>query len=145
MATLTAANAILLIGVDSVFPTPQQLQGFAADDVTDVESLASAEAVMGVDGNLSAGFVFVSIKQGITLQSDSASNFLFDTWYLTQQQAKDVFPATGVLMIPGLGTKWTMSTGWLTGYKPFGDIKRIVQPRKFEITWASISPAVIGS
>jgi hypothetical protein len=143
MATLTSANAILLIGVASIFPTPQQLQGFAADDVTDVEPLANAETVMGVDGILSGGFVFVSIKQGITLQSDSASNFLFDTWYQTQQQNKDVFLATGQIFLPGLGTKWYLTQGFLTQYKPIGDVKRYVQPRKYEITWQSISPSVI--
>ena len=141
MATLTSANAILLIGIGSIFPTPQQIQGFAADDVTDVQPLDSAEAVMGVDGILSAGFVFVPIKQGISLQADSLSNFLFDQWYNSQQQLKDLFFATGILILPGLQTKWYFTQGALTGYKPIGDVKRIVQPRKYEITWQSMSPA----
>ena len=144
MATLTAASAILLIGVDSIFTTPQQIQGFAADDVTDIETLDSAEISIGVDGNMSAGFVFVPVPQGITLQSDSPSNFIFDTWYGTQQQLKDLLFATGQLILPGLGTKWYFTKGALTGYKPAGDVKRIVQPRKFQITWQSMSPSIIG-
>lgn len=141
MATLTAANAILLIGVGSIFPVPQQMQGFAADDVTDVEPLNSAEAVMGVDGILSGGFVFVPIKQGITLQADSPSNNFYDIWYQTQQQLKDLFFATGILVLPGLQTKYYFTQGILTGYKPVGDVKKIINPRKYEITWQSMSPS----
>jgi hypothetical protein len=144
MATLTSANAVVLISVASLFPTPQQLQGFAADDVTDIDPLDNAELVMGVDGILSAGFVFITIKQAITLQADSASNFIFDSWYQTQQQARDLFPATGLIILPGLQTKWTLSNGFLSSYKPMGDVKRYVQPRKFEITWQTISPSVTG-
>lgn len=143
MATLTTANSIILIGIQSVFPTPQQLQGFAADDISDVEGLASAEAVMGVDGILSAGFVFVPIKQGITLQADSPSNFVFDQWYNAQQQLRDLFFATGTIILPGLPAKWYLTQGAMTLYKPIGDLKRTLQPRKYEITWQSMSPALV--
>src|SRR5258708_6275480 len=143
MATLTTANAVILLSIGSVFPTPQQIQGFAADDVSDTEALASAEAVMGVDGILSGGFVFVAVKWGISIQADSASNFVFDTWYNQQQQLKDVFFASGTILVPGLGTKWYLTNGLLTSYKPMPDLKRISQPRKHEITWQSISNSII--
>lgn len=138
--SLTSANAVILLSIDNVFPTPVQLQGFAADDVSEVEPLDSAEAVMGVDGIMSAGFVFVMVKQGFTLQADSNGNSVFDLWFATQQTARDIFFATGTLILPSVGTKWNMTQGALTSYKSMPDIKRILQPRKFEITWQSIQP-----
>jgi hypothetical protein len=143
MATLTTVNAVLMLAVNNIFPVPQQLQGFAADDVTDVEGIETSEAVMGVDGILSAGFVYVPVRQNITLQADSASNALFDLWYTTQRQVQDLFFASGIIVLPGLGTQWVMNKGTLTQYKPVPDVKKISQPRKFQITWQSVIPTVV--
>ena len=139
--TLTGANSIITLSIETIFPTPIQLQGFAADDVADTQSIQSAETLMGVDGILSGGFVFAEVKQSITLQADSGSMNIFDQWFLAQQANLDTYVATGVLILPSLGTKWTYSRGFLTGYTPVPPIKKLAQPRKFEITWNSIKPS----
>ena len=138
--SITSATAILMLGIPSLFPVPQQLQGFAADDIFDVDAIDSAEVLMGVDGILSAGFVFVPIRQNISLQADSPSNIIFDTWWAFQQQTKDVFFANGSVVIKSLSSKWTLVKGSLTSYKPIPDAKRIMQPRRFTITWQSVQP-----
>ena len=79
--SITSANAVLTLAIAQLFPVPQQLQGFGVDDVYDVPQIKSVEVMMGVDGVLSAGFVYVQIPQHITLQGDSASNLIFDTWW----------------------------------------------------------------
>jgi hypothetical protein len=56
--TLTAADAILMMTVDTIYPAPFRIKGFAADDVTNMDAVDNAETSMGVDGRLSAGFVF---------------------------------------------------------------------------------------
>lgn len=140
--TLTSANAVVLLGISSVFPTPQALQGFAADDVTDIDPLNSAEAVMGVDGVMSAGFVFQMVHQNISLQADSPSNDIFDFWYAFQQQVEDLAFATGTIVLPGLQKKWLLTKGTLSTYKPMPDIKRTTQPRRYSITWQSITPTI---
>lgn len=141
--SITGANATFLMTVQDLFPTPQQLQGFAADDVFDTDPLASTEVLMGVDGGLSAGFVFVPVKQAIALQADSPSNFIFDTWYNAQQAAQDVFAAMGVVLLPGLGIKWNLVEGFLTEFPPIPNVKKLLQPRKFGITWTRVTPATI--
>lgn len=138
MATLTSANATIFLSVASVFPTPQQLQGFAADDVFSSEKLNSAELSMGVDGKLSGGFVFVAAKWSVTLQADSDSNFFFDQWYQAQQVQRELLPASGLVLLQTLNTKWTLTRGYLTGYVPIPDTKKIINPRNFEMTWQSI-------
>lgn len=142
MSSLTGANAVIMLSVPLVFPVPQQLQGFAADDVFDTDTIESAEVLMGVDGKMSAGFVFVPVKQNYTLQADSQAMFFFQQWWAAQQQAKDVFFASGLILLTTLNSKWTMTKGALTSYKPLPDAKKLLQPRKFTITWESSSPAV---
>ena len=141
--SITGANAIYTIAIPGLFPIPQLLQGFAADDVFDTDTLESVETLMGVDGNLSAGFVFVPVKQGISIQADSISGAIFDQWYAAQQAIQDTYSAIGVIIQPTLGLKFALSNGYLTSYKPVADTKKLIQPRKFGITWNSISPASI--
>lgn len=143
MASLTASNSVIMLSITGLFPIPQQLQGFAADDVFDTDVLESAEVLMGVDRRLSGGFVAVPVKQNYSLQADSLSIFVFDTWWSAQQQAGDVFTANGLVVLPAVGKKWTMSRGFLTGYKPTPDVKKLLQPQKFSITWESMLPAVV--
>lgn len=139
--SITAANAVLMLTVPPLFPIPQQLQGFGADDVYDVPSIRSVEVLMGVDGVLSGGFVFVQIPQTITLQADSISNRIFDNWWLQMQAAKDTYIASGLIRLPGISTKFIQTNGQLTGYKPAPGAKKVLQPRTYEITWGSIVPA----
>lgn len=142
MPDITAANAQFMLSITSLFPAPVQLQGFAADDVFDTEEIESVEHVMGVDGKLSAGFVFKAVPQTITLQADSSSMALFDSWWGAMQFGRQTFFANGIVILPAIGTKWAMTNGVLARYKPTPDVKKLLQPRKFGLVWESISPAL---
>lgn len=141
MASITGATAIVSIMIPGLFPAPQILAGYAADDVFTTNELESAEVMMGVDGVLSAGFVYVPVEQNFRLQADSPSTFLFDTWWATQQQIQDLFYAQGVTILKPIGKKWAMTKGVLRRYKPTPDVKRLMQPQPFGITWQTILPA----
>ena len=99
MASITSANAILALGINQYFPTPQIIQGFAVDDAFESESVQQSEVLMGVDGILSGGKVFVPYKMTIHLQADSPSVFLFDAWRNAQNAALDVFSAFGSISL----------------------------------------------
>lgn len=139
--SITSANAVLTLAIATIFPVPVQLQGFATDDVYDVPSIRSAEVMMGVDGNLSSGFVFVQIPQTIVLMADSASNDVFDAWWTQMQSSEETFEASGLIKLPGVRTKFTQTKGILTGYKPAPQAKKVLQPRTYEITWEKIAPS----
>ena len=141
--SLSAANVVLMIAVPPLFLTPQQIQGFAPDDVYDIPQIKSVEVMMGVDGILSSGFVYVPMPMEITLQGDSQSNSLFDVWWTQMQAAKDTYIASGILSIPTIGTKYILTNGSLTGYKPVPGAKKLLQPRKHEVTWGGIAPAPV--
>lgn len=143
MGSLTSANCVLTIAIPGLYDTPQQLQKFAADDVTDIGDQQVAEAVMGVDGFLSMGFVFNPTVQGITLQGDSESNAIFDNWYGAQQSTREIYRCSGILLLPAIGRKWSLVNGGMTTYKPAPDVKKILQARKHTITWESMQIAPI--
>lgn len=135
--TLTAANSVFALSIASLYPTPQILQGYAADDAFSASDIAPAEIVMGVDGKMSAGYTPVPVPMDIVLQADSDSIQLFDDWFNAMQSAKDVYFASGFVTLQGTGEKYTLTRGILTSYKPMADAKKILQPRKFTVTWES--------
>ena len=141
MASITSSNSVYLLSITGLYAVPQQLQGFAADDIFDTESIETAETIMGADGKLSAGFIFVPIKQSVMLQADSDSNTLFEAWYAAEQTAREKSFANGVVHLPGIGRSYVMTNGVLTTYAPISDAKKVMQPRKYGITWESIKGA----
>jgi hypothetical protein len=141
MGDITAANSVIMVSIPDLFPVPQQLQGFAQDDIFDIPAIESVETLMGVDGNLSGGFVFKPIPMEVTLQADSLSNTFFDQWWTQMQATLSTFTANGVIRLPAVGAKTTLTRGYLTSYKPAPAGKKVLQPRRYMITWNLSAPA----
>jgi hypothetical protein len=140
MGNITAANAVITLNIPGVLGAPVQLQGFSADDISDVDPLEAAETSMGVDGILSAGFIFVPVNQSFTLQADSASNAVFDAWWTQEQANKTKYAATGQIIYTAIGTKWAMSQGFLVTYPVLPNAARVLRPRKFTVRWQTAFP-----
>ena len=139
---ITSADAVLTLNQPTLFPNgPQTLSQFSVDDIYDTDSIKSIEALMGVDGFLSFGFVFVPVMQNYTLQADSGSISFFERIFSQQQAAKTIYPVSGTIILPSLGKKYIMTNGALSGYKPAPDAKRVLQPMKFQCTWQTVLPA----
>lgn len=143
VGSLTGANTVLMLSIANLFPSPQQLQGFAADDIYDIGQIQSVETVMGVDGILSGGFVFAEVEQTISLQANSPSVSIFQQWWASMQQQQDTLIAAMTTYLPSLGLKFNHSNGFLTGYPPMPGIKKIAQPMRFQVRWGRIVPAPI--
>jgi hypothetical protein len=73
--------------------------------------------------------------------ADSESNFFFDQIYLKERNNKTKYVINGVVLLTSVGTKWTMTRGFLTLYQPIPDAKKVLQPRKHTITWESAVPS----
>lgn len=143
MATLTAANSALSLIVRGFFPIPQAIQGYATDDAFATDDVNNAEVQMGVDGNLSAGFVPTPTVLNITLQADSPSIAMFDAVLAAQKAQKELMVWDGVMIIPGTGNKYAFTKGYMTSNSPTDTAKKILQPRKFQITYQDLSKAPI--
>lgn len=143
MSTLTSANSILYLGVAGVFPVAQKIEGYATDDAFAFDTVQPAQAVMGVDGRMSAGYTpFLSI-QTISIQADSPSLIVFEAYLEAMKTAREVFYCNGTLNIPSTSRKYVMSKGVLTQISPAPTARAILQPRTFQITWEDVSPALV--
>lgn len=144
MASLTAANCVIVLTISGLIDTPFQLQQFAADDVTDLDSIAKGEFLMGVDGHLTGGYVNVPYPMRVVLMADSPSIAIFETWSANQNANTDLFWADGTITLPAVNKKYQLTRGGLRDYKPVPDVKRILQPQSFTLLWQSVSPAPYG-
>lgn len=139
MATITSANSTLAISITGLFQAPQNIKGYAADDAFTAEALEMAEVVMGVDGRLSAGFVFSPVKQTITLMPDSPSIPFFDTWASAEKAVKEKYAANATALLPAVGKKYTLTNGYLTTAPAMPSVKKTLQPQVYVITWERVT------
>lgn len=137
---ITSANAVIMLSSPLIFPVPQQLQQFAADDVYGTDPIPAGENVMGVDGHLTSGFVYAPVTQRYNLMADSPSNFFFDQIAQQERAQKTKFELQGVILLTSVGSKFTMVRGFLTTWQPIPDAKRVLQSRTHTITWESVTP-----
>jgi hypothetical protein len=145
MGDITSANSVLMIGAGSVYPSAQQIQDFAADDIFDIENLRVGEIMIGVDGKLSAGFVFEPVMQTIRLMAGSTSGVVFDTIYQYERTNVLKVQLNAVFKFPSLGITFTSQKGYMTTYKPMSDARKILQPRSFAFAWESfIAAPIVG-
>ncbi|EAQ9496705.1 hypothetical protein EAA80_17680 [Salmonella enterica] len=128
--TITAADAIITLTVNNLYPSGVQLQRFAADNVYGTDPLVLAETVRGIDGKLSAGFVYSNIIQTFHIMPDSPS--------------RAVFRCNAVVLLPAIGRKYTCVNGVLKQWKALPDAARTLQPGQAVIEWETITPEVFN-
>lgn len=141
MSTLTTANSAFSLQVAGLYPVPQSIQGYATDDAFAADDVEPAEVMMGVDGKLSAGYVPYPTKLNVTLQADSASNAIFDNILSAQVAAKELYVCNATIVLAGTGEKYALTRGFLTGATPMSGSKKVLQPRKYVITFEQCSKA----
>jgi len=136
--TLTVANSVLAMTTEALFPQAQRLQGYGADDAFDFESVQNGEYSLGIDGTLSAGFVFNEIPFNITLQADSASLTLFEQIYQYEQTNRTKLGQNLTITLPAVNKRYDLTTGFMRRYKaPSG--KKILQPGVVEFVFARMT------
>ena len=144
MATITSANSKLTLSVSGVFGSAINIQGYAVDDMFESEAVQQTETLMGVDGILSGGKVWVPYKMTIHLQADSPSIDIFDGWRAAQDAAIDVFTANGTIILPSTQKVYNLVNGYLTTATPFPAAKKTLSPVVYEITWQTIIGSQTG-
>lgn len=141
--TITAANAVLMLGVNGLYTTPRRIEGFSADDITSIDGVVQNETSMGVDGRLSGGFVFNTVNQTITLQADSESVDFFENWQQAERQQRESYIAFGSILLRATNKRYTMTRGFLTNASLMPAIRKTLQPRAYTITWEKVQPAPV--
>jgi hypothetical protein len=140
---ITSANAVLtiaprlvgLIGSGGAFT----VEGFASDSAFMAEDVDTAEARMGVDGKLSAGYTPYITKQTITLQADSPSITLFEAIVGTQNALRQPMVLDQVLAIPSINKNYVFTKGVITRLTPFPPGKKVLEPVSYELSWETVA------
>lgn len=138
MASITSANSTFALAITNLYPSPQIIQGYAADDAFALEAIDLAETIMGIDGFLSAGYVHNPVPMTITLMPDSPSVVIFDTWISTTQTTKEVYRCSASILLPGTGKKYTLQNGVLVNGKIMPDAKKTLQSMPYRIMWQAV-------
>lgn len=140
--TLTSANSEFILSIPGVFTVDQPLDGYATDDAFGNEDVAPSEAKLGVDAKMSAGYTPYLFKQTIHLQADSDAILVFDQWRQAMATVREVFFANGTIILPAVGKIITLTKGTLTRAKVLPDVKKLLEPQNYEITWESVVTAI---
>lgn len=140
--TLTVANSSIAVTTEALYPQAQRLQGYSADDAFDFENVENGEYSMGIDGNLSAGFVFNEIPFAITLQADSPSLTLFETTYQYEVSNRTKLAQNITVTLPAVSKRYELKGGFMRNYKaPSG--KKILQPGVVNFVFARLQVSAL--
>jgi hypothetical protein len=136
-ATLTTANSAIAATIEALYPSAIALRGFSADDAYDPEAVENGEYSYGIDGTLSAGFVFNEVPLVITLQADSPSiQYVENVWgYEFTNRTKLGWDLT--ITATALSRRYEYKGGFMRSYKaPAG--KKILQPAVLNLVFAQL-------
>lgn len=134
-ATLTVANSSIAVTIEALYPASVLLRGYAADNVFEAGTVENGEFSMGIDGTLSAGFVYNPIDFTLTLQADSESLEIFKQVYQYEVANRTKLRVGLTVALPANGTRYVMKDGYMRTFKaPAG--QRILQPAVVEFTFA---------
>lgn len=117
-------------------------EGYSADSALSAEMTKIVETRMGVDGQMSAGYV-PAIKR-FTVDFEASSSSIWPLMSLARliESAKTPQPVVITITIPAVGKKFICS-GFLTDYPPVLNIKRTLDPLSFGFDFQEIIPMSI--
>ena len=125
---------------EALYTSPTQLQGYAADDAFEVDAVENGEYSMGIDGRLSAGFVYNPIQMTLTIQADSPSLPIFENIWNYEVTNRTKLEHNWTITTTANGRRYNLTTGFMRSYKaPAG--KRILQPAIIQLSFARQSPS----
>lgn len=143
MANLTSVNSVLMLSIAGLYPTAQQIQGFATDDAFSSDEVDTAETKMGVDGKMSSGYTPFITPLKVTLQGDSPSMIIFENWLSAQKAARDVYIGAATIYIPSVGRKYAFTNGVLVKAPSMPSVKKLIEQVSYTIDFERCEPASI--
>ncbi len=141
--TITSANSVFMLAINTLYPTPVQLQGYMADAAFAQESVDIAENVLGVDGIMSSGWVPRMFPQTISIMPSSPSSVIFETWAAAEDTAQEKFFCNATITLKSTGRKYSLQNGVLTNYVPIPEAGKVLRGRPFKLVWNTILPAAM--
>lgn len=138
--TITSANATFLLSIASVYPNGVQLYGFGVDDAFVAETVDAAETQVGVDGYGVMGYRPREVPMSIRFLASAPSVTVFENWLATEDQLNDKLAASGTILMPSIGKKYTMYLGTLMRVSTMAEARRVLANREFRVNWLPQGP-----
>lgn len=117
-------------------------EGYSADSALSAEMVKIVETRMGVDGQMSAGYVPVIKRFTIDFEASSSSIWPLMNLARLVESAKTPQPVVITITIPAVDKKFICS-GFLTDYPPVLNIKKTLDPLSFGFDFQEIIPMSI--
>lgn len=143
MGTITAANSSFVITIPAVFPVPQILQGYAADDAFTQEAFDLVETRMGVDGILSGGFTPSPKRLTVMLNPDSIALQVFENWKAAMEAAKEALVGSAAIAMPSISRGYALGKIFFTNSQGMPSAKKVLEPFPAILTYESLVVAPI--
>lgn len=132
---LTSANSTCYLTVDGLFSSPVKIEGYSTDSALEMNDYNPAEVRMGVDGYLSGGWRPTPKVIKISLEANSPSVEIFETWLNQMETDREVSTCDMVFWIPSISRKYTGTCGYLTIGKSMPSAKQMLEALTFTITF----------
>lgn len=143
MPTITSANGVLSLVCPGVFPAPVKIQGWSTDKAWLVESVDQIEERIGVDGIMTAGFIFTPVPMTLTLMADSVSVAFFAAIFQAMKTSREVIAMSGTLSLPSTGENFVMPKGYLKRPNQAPEGARVLEAREYGLVWQQVDRSLL--
>lgn len=137
--TITSADSVVLLTIDTLYDDAQTLQGYMADRAFETDAVDVAELVRGVDGILSAGWVPYTPRVTLSIMPDSLSAPIFENWVEAERSQRAKLIAQMQIDIPSTRRRYTCTNGYLASIVAIPAALRVLQGRPYIIAFDTIS------
>lgn len=141
--SITSANAIFTMTIDTVAPVAFVLENWSVDSAWETEAYAQLETRMSMDGYLNVGFVWRSVNMTLTLQPGSSSIDVFRQLQTGQMAATKEYRIGGTLHLPSINQKFTLTNGVMKSGSILPNGGETLAEQAFNFEWERVYPAAI--
>lgn len=135
---ITAANAVMVMKVEQLFPQGVRLEQFSTDAMVSQGDETFAETRMGVDGQMVAGYIDMIKTLTVTMEPSSPSIQYMDTLIKAMRTNRTVYTVTMVVTLPAVGKVFTFSNGVLKTGKLLADVQQTLAPIQYTFDFESV-------
>lgn len=133
---ITSANASMVMIVEDLFPVGVPITNFSTDQMIDGDEHEYAQARMGVDGGMAAGFVPNPWNVTISLEASSPSLKVMQTLAQAMVTNKCTYEVSLIITVPALNQVHAYRKGVLLTGKDLPGIRKTLEPTQWKFTFA---------
>lgn len=141
LGNITSANSILILTVDSLYPAGVQLTNFSTDAMLSSDDMEVAQARMGVDGGLAAGYTPNPFNLTVNLEASSPSLPVMQSILQAMKLNRTTYECGIVLTIPAIMQVHYWRHGVLLSGNPVTAPKKVLDPTTWKFVFQDYTQA----